>query len=285
MCRKDAFWHTRTIWQSKLCWLLLWLKNVIKSKEMCWYILTNFLGIHNAPRKSLSYECGFEVRAKWSNNFPWQNLIYNLTLSKRLSWHGDLTLVGSLSLEVRVNKLSWKLDGMWHGDLTLVGSLSLEVRVNKLSWKLDGMWPIVGCCWVVRKQNSRVIPKVTLSSQCLWVSFHPPLPSFTSIHNVKTFLLNLSMKCWNSAFNESRNVKTFLLNLSMKCWNSAFNVSRNVKTFLLNLSMKCWNSAFNDSRKVKTFLLNLNMKCWNTAFNESHNVKTVLLNLSMKCWN
>jgi hypothetical protein len=42
--------------------------------------------------------------------------------------------------------------------------------------------------------------QVTLSSPCLWASFHPPIPSFNGICKVKTFLLNLSMKCWNSAF-------------------------------------------------------------------------------------
>jgi hypothetical protein len=33
-------------------------------------------------------------------------------------------------------------------------------------------------------------------------SLSPPIPSFSGIHNkVKNFLLNLIMKCWNSAFN------------------------------------------------------------------------------------
>ncbi len=128
--------------------------------------------------KSLSlslFECGFEVRAKSSNNFPRRISWYNRTLSKRWGCR----------------------------DMGLVGSLSLEVRVKKLSWKLDGMWSILGSCRVVSKQNSRVIPKVTLSSECLWVSFHPALHSFTGICKVKTILLNLNIKCWNSSFTES----------------------------------------------------------------------------------
>jgi hypothetical protein len=46
-----------------------------------------------------------------------------------------------------------------------------------------------------------LICKLTPSSPCLWASFHPPIPSFSGICKVKPFLLNLSMKCWNTAFN------------------------------------------------------------------------------------
>jgi hypothetical protein len=38
-----------------------------------------------------------------------------------------------------------------------------------------------------------------MTSPCLWASFHPPYPLFQP--KVRKFLLNLSMKCWNSAFN------------------------------------------------------------------------------------
>jgi hypothetical protein len=46
----------------------------------------------------------------------------------------------------------------------------------------------------------RVIPKVTLSSPCFWACFHP-YPLFQWYLQSKEILLNLSMKCWNSAFN------------------------------------------------------------------------------------
>jgi hypothetical protein len=45
-----------------------------------------------------------------------------------------------------------------------------------------------------------VIHKVTLSSLCLWACFHPS-PLFQQYPQSKENLLNLSMKCWNSAFN------------------------------------------------------------------------------------
>jgi hypothetical protein len=47
----------------------------------------------------------------------------------------------------------------------------------------------------------RFIDKVTLSSPYLWASFHP-LALFEWVS--KHFLLNLNMKCWNSAFNTQR---------------------------------------------------------------------------------
>jgi hypothetical protein len=50
----------------------------------------------------------------------------------------------------------------------------------------------------------RGIHKVTLSSPpCIWASFHLSHlnPSFSDIGEIKKFLLNLGMKCRNSAFN------------------------------------------------------------------------------------
>jgi hypothetical protein len=48
----------------------------------------------------------------------------------------------------------------------------------------------------------RVFFKVTLSSTCLWASFHPLSLSLGEVHKVrKEVLFNLGMKCWNSAFN------------------------------------------------------------------------------------
>jgi hypothetical protein len=52
--------------------------------------------------------------------------------------------------------------------------------------------------WVCNKfLYTRVISKVTLSSPCLWVGFHPH-PLFQRYSQSKETLLNLSMKCWNS---------------------------------------------------------------------------------------
>jgi len=45
-----------------------------------------------------------------------------------------------------------------------------------------------------------IICKVTLSSPCFWASFHP-YPLFQWYPQSKDIRLNLSMKCWNSAFN------------------------------------------------------------------------------------
>jgi hypothetical protein len=47
--------------------------------------------------------------------------------------------------------------------------------------------------------QNRVICKVTLSSPCLWASFHP-YPLFQWYLQSNEILLNFSMKCWNSAF-------------------------------------------------------------------------------------
>jgi hypothetical protein len=47
---------------------------------------------------------------------------------------------------------------------------------------------------------NRIIRKVTLSSPCLWASFHP-YPLFQRYLQSKDILINLSMKCWYSAFN------------------------------------------------------------------------------------
>ncbi len=49
--------------------------------------------------------------------------------------------------------------------------------------------------------NKIFIPKVTLSSPCLWALFHPTHPLFQWYPQSKDMLLNLSMKCWNSALN------------------------------------------------------------------------------------
>jgi hypothetical protein len=136
-CAENMFFdtHTHTIWQSKLCWLLLWFKNVIKSKEICWYILTNFLGIHNAPRNSLSLSLSLSVALK---SEPSRVIIchgkFHDTIWVWPRGCRDMGLVGSLSLEVKSESINF------HGNLMECG----------LS--------ILGCCWDVSKQNSRVIP-------------------------------------------------------------------------------------------------------------------------------
>jgi len=50
-----------------------------------------------------------------------------------------------------------------------------------------------------KRSDIRLICKVTLSSPCLWASFHP-YPLFQWYPYSKDILLNLSMKCWNSGF-------------------------------------------------------------------------------------
>jgi hypothetical protein len=52
-----------------------------------------------------------------------------------------------------------------------------------------------------KTKHDRAIRKVTLSSPCLWASFHPPILSFSGIRKVRTFLLNVSIKCCNSVRN------------------------------------------------------------------------------------
>jgi hypothetical protein len=50
----------------------------------------------------------------------------------------------------------------------------------------------------------RVIRKVTLYSPCLWASFHLLSPHFQWYPQSHEILLNVSMKCWISAFNAQR---------------------------------------------------------------------------------
>jgi len=53
--------------------------------------------------------------------------------------------------------------------------------------------------------NTWSILELSVKKPCLHPVFGPPLsppiPSFSGIRKIKTFLLNLSMKCWNLAFN------------------------------------------------------------------------------------
>jgi hypothetical protein len=51
--------------------------------------------------------------------------------------------------------------------------------------------------------TTRVFFKVIMSSSCLWASFHG-VPSLGKVRQVRKFLLNLGMKCWNPAFSGTR---------------------------------------------------------------------------------
>ncbi len=86
--------------------------------------------------------------------------------------------------------------------------LSLKLRIWNY-WLFQGWKPWKACMkepknsiWNPLKNcrhlaDIRVIHKVTLSLP----SLSPPIPSLSGNHKVMKFLLNLSMKCWKSAFN------------------------------------------------------------------------------------
>jgi len=62
-------------------------------------------------------------------------------------------------------------------------------------------WDSIYLCQKSRR-NSKVIPKVTPSFTPTSFLLPPPISSsFSDTRNITKFLLNLSMKCWNSAFN------------------------------------------------------------------------------------
>jgi hypothetical protein len=109
--------------------------------------------------------------------------------------------------------------------------------------------------WVGRG-HIRVIHKVTLSSPCL----SPLILSFSGIYKVKTFLLNLSIKCCNSIWK--------MLKLSISCTRSGSKLITVVVQFGAILS-------FSGIYKVKTFLLNLSIKCCNSIWK--------MLKLSISC--
>jgi hypothetical protein len=84
--------------------------------------------------------------------------------------------------------------------LTRVGSIQVtKIRLdglNGLSWSIEkSIWGIEDCGLWITSGSNRLIRKVTLSSPSLWASFRPLFPLSNAIY------LNLSMKCWNSAFN------------------------------------------------------------------------------------
>jgi len=58
--------------------------------------------------------------------------------------------------------------------------------------------------WLERDTNGNDILKLSIKSPSvspLSPLLSPLIPSFNGIRNVSKFLLNLGMKCWNSAFN------------------------------------------------------------------------------------
>ncbi len=56
-----------------------------------------------------------------------------------------------------------------------------------------------------------VIWKVTLSFTPYSLCFHPPIPFFEWYLQSKEISLNLSMKCWNSAFNEQQGSRVIIV--------------------------------------------------------------------------
>ncbi len=96
----------------------------------------------------------------------------------------------------------------------------LVVEPNSLGWLwVVEIWNIaftsqddvLFICWFLCSMLFQfVFPKkvwklytleLSMKSPCLWTCFHSPIPSFQCSPQSKEFLLNLSMKCWNSAFN------------------------------------------------------------------------------------
>jgi hypothetical protein len=87
----------------------------------------------------------------------------------------------------------------WQWEFGIIGSFkgeslkalkSLYERAKKFHMKpikkFVGTWQIL---------------ELSIKSPCLHPLFHPPIPSLCGIHKVMKFLLNLSIKCWKSAFN------------------------------------------------------------------------------------
>jgi hypothetical protein len=80
----------------------------------------------------------------------------------------------------------------------------------------------VDMCLFSCHYHNKVVRKVTLSLGLLSL----PIRSFSGIHKVRKFWLNLSQKILNSAFNAQAsrvNVVVVKKNLSQKFWNLAFN--------------------------------------------------------------
>ncbi len=95
---------------------------------------------------------------------------------------------------ISISGESWKF--FWFGTFMLQHSSEENVRFGILTpmtlisnWILEPLYEFI-----------RVIPKVTLSSPCLWASFHPLSPLSWYLQS-KDILINLSMKCWYEAFN------------------------------------------------------------------------------------
>jgi hypothetical protein len=144
----------------------------------------------------------------------------------------------------------------------------------------------LSCGWT-STEVLELSPKSPCLHPCLWNSFHPLSPLSVVSTKARKFIINVSMKCWNSASNPlGSKVRKFIINLSMKCWNSASDpLGSKVRKFI-NLSMKCWNSASDSLGSNVRKFINLSMKCWNSASNPlGPKVRKFIINLSMKCWN
>ncbi len=106
-------------------------------------------------------------------------------------------------------------------------STYMNKKMDIIKWKIIEIWTLGTKCYYKQIKNShflfigrleihtkivcdltlkifgyfRVIRVVTLPSPCLWACFHPVSPLFQCYLQSKEILLNLSMKCSNSAFN------------------------------------------------------------------------------------
>jgi hypothetical protein len=119
--------------------------------------------------------------------------------------------------------------------------LNIQSSTSTNNYNLHKTGPISAQLWT--KTSTEVI-ELSIKSPCLWASFHP-LSSLSVVSTKVRKLINLSMKCWNSASIPLGSKVRKLINLSMKCWNSASIPLGSKVRKLINLSMKCWNSTSN----------------------------------------
>jgi hypothetical protein len=74
------------------------------------------------------------------------------------------------------------------------------------AWEMESLLSLQSfhARWEDDCRLNKLIIKVTLSFTPYLLCFHPLSPLFSGYPQSKNFLLNLSMKCWNSAFNAQR---------------------------------------------------------------------------------
>jgi hypothetical protein len=114
----------------------------------------------------------------------------------------------------------------------------------------------------------KVIHKINLSSPFLWTCFHALIPSFSGIHQVKKFLLNLNMKSWKSAFN-AQGLRVIIIIVHVRVLEVLRKKERkdeNWFTTKIGGKMKVWVPLI---WLWKNFILNYAMDgllCWNWLF-------------------